>query len=63
MSMLLSWVNAVSGLVLFYAISDISGWKVFESPHDKILPFILGIVLFSNAVYLAVGKGELVRRS
>jgi hypothetical protein len=63
MSMLLSWVNAVAGLVLFYSISDISGWKIFESPHDKILPFILGIVLFCNAVYLAVGKGELVRRS
>ena len=63
MSMLLSWVNAVAGLVLFYAISDISSWKVFESPHDKILPFLLGIVLFANAVYFAVGKGELARRS
>jgi uncharacterized membrane protein YfcA len=64
MSMLLSWINAVAGLVLFYALSDISGWKVFQSPHDKILPFILGIVLLFNAVYFAVGKGgELARRS
>jgi hypothetical protein len=63
MSMLLSWINAVAGLVLFYALSDISGWKVFQSPHDKILPFILAIVLLFNAVYFAVGKGELARRS
>ena len=63
MSMLLSWINAVAGLVLFYALSDISGWKVFQSPHDKILPFILGIVLFLNAVYFAVGKEGLARRS
>jgi hypothetical protein len=62
MSMLLSWINAVAGLVLFYAMSGITGWDIFKDPHDKILPFILGIVLLCNAVYLAVGKGELARR-
>lgn len=63
MTMLLSWINAAAGLVLFYAISDISDWKIFDSPGSKILPFILGLVLFLNAVYLAIGKEGLVRRS
>ena len=63
MTMLLAWINAAAGLVLFYAISDISDWNIFNSPGSKILPFILGLVLFLNAVYLAVGREGLVRRS
>lgn len=54
MSHLLCWINVVAGLILFFAMSGISsGWVLFSTPEAKIFPFILGILLLGNAVYLA----------
>ncbi len=53
MSHLLCWVNIVAGLILFFAMSGISSWVIFATPEARIFPFILGILLLGNAVYLA----------
>jgi hypothetical protein len=59
MSQLLSWINAVSGMILFFAMSNITTWVIFDSPQAKIFPFLIGVLLLGNAVYLSVAKGEL----
>jgi len=57
MIQLLSVVNVVAGLILFFAMSSISSWVIFATPEAKIFPFLLGILLLGNAVYLAL-RGE-----
>ena len=64
MSQLLSGLNTVTGLILFFAMSGITNWVIFATPSAKVFPFLIGILLLGNAVYLAVAKGELgMRRS
>ncbi len=54
MSQLLCWINVAAGLILFFAMSGISSnWVLFSTPEAKIFPFILGILLLGNGVYLA----------
>jgi len=64
MSQLLSGLNTVTGLILFFAMSGITEWVIFATPQAKVFPFLIGVLLLGNAVYLAVAKGELgMRRS
>jgi len=58
MTQLLGWANIAAGLLLFFAMSDISGWVIFATPEAKIFPFLLGVLLFGNAVYISL-RGEL----
>ena len=58
MSQLLSWMNMMAGLILFFSMSGISSWVMFTTPEAKVFPFVLGILLLGNAVYLALAKGE-----
>jgi hypothetical protein len=58
MPQLLSWLNMLAGLILFFAMSGISEWVIFATPQAKIFPFVLGIVLLANAVYLALARSE-----
>ena len=58
MSQMLSWMNMMSGLILFFSMSGISSWVIFSSSNAKIFPFLLGILLLANAAYLALVKGE-----
>jgi hypothetical protein len=46
-------------MILFFAMSNITTWVIFDSPQAKIFPFLVGILLLGNAVYLSVAKGEL----
>jgi hypothetical protein len=59
MSQLLSWMNMMAGLILFFSMSGISDWVMFTTSEAKIFPFMLGILFLGNAVYLALAKGEL----
>ncbi len=59
MSQLLAWLNTAAGLILFFAMSGITQWVIFASPQAKVFPFLIGILLLMNAVYLAVAKVEL----
>jgi uncharacterized membrane protein len=64
MAQLLAGLNTVTGLILFFAMSGITNWVIFANPQAKVFPFLIGILLLGNAVYLAVAKGEFgVRRS
>ena len=58
MSQLLSWMNMMAGLILFFSMSGISSWIIFSSSEAKIFPFLLGVLLLANAVYLALARGE-----
>lgn len=58
MSQLLSWMNMMAGLILFFSMSGISEWVMFASPQAKIFPFLVGVLLLGNAVFLALAKGE-----
>jgi len=58
MPQLLSWLNMLTGLILFFAMSGISNWVIFATPQAKVFPFVLGILLLVNAVYLALARGE-----
>jgi len=58
MSQLLSWMNMMAGLILFFSMSGISDWVMFTSSEAKIFPFMLGILFLGNAVYLALARGE-----
>lgn len=58
MPQLLSWLNMLAGLILFFAMSGIANWVIFATPQAKVFPFVLGILLLVNAVYLALVKGE-----
>jgi hypothetical protein len=63
MSQFLSWVNVVAGFILFFAMSGITNWVMFSSPEARIFPFLIGILLLANAVYLAFGsEASWVRR-
>jgi hypothetical protein len=59
MAQVMSWLNMMTGLILFFAMSGISqGWVMFSNPQAKIFPFFLAILLLVNAVYLVLAKGE-----
>lgn len=58
MSRLLAWLNTVAGLILFFGMSGITQWVIFASPQAKVFPFLIGILLLVNAVYLAVAEVE-----
>lgn len=58
MTQLLSWMNMMAGLILFFSMSGISSWVMFRTDEAKIFPFLVGILLLANAVYLAVSRGE-----
>ena len=58
MSQLLSWMNMMAGLILFFSMSGISDWVMFTTPQAKIVPFLLGILFLGNAVFLALARGE-----
>lgn len=64
MGQLLSGLNTVTGFILFFAMSGITNWVIFANPQAKIFPFLIGILLLGNAVYLAVANREFgMRRS
>lgn len=56
MSQFLSFVNVVAGFTLFFAMSGITTWVVFTTPEAKVFPFVIGILLLINAVYLIFGS-------
>jgi hypothetical protein len=58
MSVFLSMMNGAAAFILFFSMSGITNWVIYSSPQAKIFPFILGIVLLVNAVYLGLTKGE-----
>ncbi|MCX5990980.1 MAG: hypothetical protein NTZ04_01400 [Chloroflexi bacterium] len=59
MAQVMSWLNMMTGLILFFAMSGISqDWVMFSNPQAKIFPFVLAILLLVNAVYLALARGE-----
>ena len=58
MTQLLGWMNVAAGLLLFFAMSGISSWVIFVTPEAKIFPFLLGILLLGNGIYLSL-RGEL----
>ena len=58
MPQLLSWLNMLTGLILFFVMSGISNWVIFATPQAKVFPFVVGILLLVNAVYLALARGE-----
>jgi len=58
MSVFLSMMNAASAFILFFSMSGITNWVIYASPQAKIFPFILGIMLLVNAVYMGLTKGE-----
>jgi hypothetical protein len=44
-------------------MSGITNWVMFSSPEARIFPFLIGILLLANAVYLAFGsEASWVRR-
>ncbi len=64
MSVLLAGLNAVAAFILFFSMSGIINWVIYASPQAKIFPFVLGMVLLVNAVYLGLSRGEVgARRS
>ena len=64
MPQLLSWMNMMAGVILFFSMSGISNWMIFATSEAKIFPFLLGILLLCNAAYMALAKGEFwARRS
>ena len=56
MTRLLSWVNLIMGLLLFFVLSEIVGWDWFLTPGSKLIVFILSVLLVGNAVFLAFGS-------
>ena len=62
MSQLLSWMNMMAGLILFFSMSGISNWIIFSSSEAKIFPFLMGILLLGNAAYLALTRAEFFAR-
>ena len=59
MSVFLTVMNAVAAFILFFSMSGITNWVVYVSGQAKVFPFILGIVLLVNAVYLGLTKNEI----
>jgi len=55
MSRLLVFVNMVVGLLLFFTLSEISNWALFNTSGARLLAFILAVVALGNAIYLAFG--------
>jgi hypothetical protein len=45
-------------MILFFGMSGITQWVIFASPQAKVFPFLIGILLLVNAVYLAVAEVE-----
>ena len=58
MSQFLSMMNAAAAFILFFSMSGITNWVIYASGQAKIFPFILGIVLLVNAVYMGMVKSE-----
>lgn len=58
MSVFLSMMNAAAAFILFFSMSGITRWVIYASGQAKIFPFILGIVLLVNAVYMGMVKSE-----
>ena len=58
MSVFLSMMNAAAAFLLFFSMSGITKWVIYASGEAKVFPFLLGIVLLVNAVYLGMTKGE-----
>ena len=58
MSAFLSMMNAASAFILFFSMSGIAKWVIYASPQAKIFPFILGLLLLVNAVYVGLIRGE-----
>lgn len=63
MSLVLAWMNTISGLILFFSMSGISSWVVFSSPVARVVPFLVGILLLTNAAYLALVTNLWSRRT
>jgi hypothetical protein len=56
-------MNVVGGMILFFAMSGITSWVMFSTPEARIFPFLIGVLLLANAVYLAFGsEASWVRR-
>jgi len=58
MSQFLAMMNAAAAFILFFSMSGITNWVIYASGQAKIFPFILGIVLLVNAVYMGMVKSE-----
>ena len=58
MSVFLSMMNAAAAFLLFFSMSGITNWVIYASGQAKVFPFILGIVLLVNAVYMGTTRGE-----
>ena len=59
MAVFLTMMNAVAAFILFFSMSGITNWVIYASGQAKIFPFILGIVLLVNSVYLGLTKNEI----
>jgi len=55
-------MNMMAGLILFFSMSGISTWIIFSTSEAKIFPFLLGVLLLGDAVYLALARGEFFAR-
>ena len=62
MSVLLAGLNVVAAFILFFSMSGITNWVIYASPQAKIFPFVLGLLLLFNAVYLGTSRGEVGAR-
>jgi hypothetical protein len=58
MSVFLAMMNAVAAFILFFSMSGITEWVIYASGQAKIFPFLLGIALVVNAVYMGMTRGE-----
>lgn len=52
---LLVFVNMIMGLILFFTLSEVSTWALFDTSGARLTAFILGVMLLGNAIYLAFG--------
>lgn len=59
MSVFLTVMNVVAAFILFFSMSGITNWVIYVSGQAKIFPFILGMVLLVNAVYMGLAKNEI----
>ncbi len=63
MAVFLTVINAGAAFVLFFSMSGITDWVIYSSTQAKVFPFILGIELLVNAVYLGLTQNGMgVRR-
>ena len=55
---IMGMVTSFNTCVKEATMSGISSWVIFATPQAKVFPFVLGILLLVNAVYLALARGE-----